>query len=97
MSTVQTIEELEVEYKLLNQRRDAIIQKKMQVEAELGSTRRDLKATMEECKKSNIDPDNIQEEIRRAREVLDLKISSYNADITAAENQLKPMMKEISG
>ena len=93
----KTVEEIEAEYKRLNQRRDTITNDKMQVVAELGSTRRDLKATMEECRKANIDPDNIQEEIRRSREVLGIKMNTYEADIAAAENQLRPLLKEISG
>lgn len=93
----KTIEEIEAEYKLLNQRRDAVNQGKMQVVAELNTTKRDLKATMEECKKAGFDPDNIQEEVRRSKEVLAIKLDNYKADLAAAESQLKPMLKEIQG
>jgi len=96
-TTEKTVEELEAEYKQLNQKREAVNQGKMQVVAELGATKRDLKATMEECKKAGFDPDNIQEEVRRSKEVLSIKLDNYRADLATAEAQLKPMLKEIQG
>ena len=90
-----SLEELETRYKTLTQRGNILSQDKVRVEAAQAENKRTLKNIMEECKKNNWDPNTIQEDIRRAKEVLSLKIDNYETDLNAADIILKPMLKEI--
>jgi len=92
----KSLEELESRYKTLSQRGSILTQEKLRIDAAQVENKRTLKSIMEECKKNNWDPDTIQEDIRRAKEVFKIKLDNYEADLDAAEIILKPMLKELS-
>jgi ribosome recycling factor len=89
------IEDVDVRFKTLLKRKETVQQSKVQVEAELSARKRALKEAMEACKKAGYDPDNLQDEISRAKEVLAIKLDNFSADIDAAEAAMRPMLKEI--
>jgi archaellum component FlaC len=97
METEPDIEELELRYKSLLSRGNNLSQDKIRIDAAQSENKRTLKTLIEECKKLGYNPDTIQEDIRRSKEVLVIKLDNYKADLDVAESILKPMMKEISG
>lgn len=90
-----SLEDLETRYKTLTQRGGILSQDKVRVDAAQTENKRTLKNIMEECKKNNWDPNTIQDDIRRAKEVLSLKLDNYESELNAAEVILRPMLKEI--
>ena len=93
----KSVEELDAQYKQLSQKRETLTTAKVQIEAELNARKRILKEVMEDCKKAEVNPDNIQEDLRRMTEVLHIKMDNYAAEIDAAEAIMKPMLKELAG
>lgn len=91
----KNIEDIDARYKALLKRRDALQQSKVLVEAELAARKRALKEAMEECKKAGFNPDNLQDEIHRAKEVLAIKLDNFAADLDAAEAIMGPILKEV--
>jgi len=89
------VEDIDARYRALIKRRETTHQNKVRVEAELQARKRALKEAMGACEKAGWDPNNLQEEVRRAREVLDIKMDNFEADLDTADNILKPMLKEI--
>jgi chromosome segregation ATPase len=90
-----SLQELEIEYKSLSKRSVSCQEDKMKIEAELSSLKRQLKETMDEVRKAGFDPDNLSEELRKAREVLITKMELFSADLDHAENVLKPVVQSI--
>ena len=90
-----SLEDLETRYKTLTQRGGILSQDKVRVDAAQTENKRTLKNIMEECKKNNWDPNTIQDDNRRAKEVLSLKLDNYESELNAAEVILRPMLKEI--
>jgi chromosome segregation ATPase len=91
-----SVEELENRFKTLNQRRETLQQNKMQIEAELSSRKRELRNLMKQAEEAGFDPSNLKEEIRRLKQVLTVKLDTFQADLEAAEKIIQPMLKEIS-
>lgn len=88
-------EELEAKASDLKSRIDSLSQKKMTVEAELSSRKRHLKGLMDECRKENLDPNNLEEEIQKVKQTLTVKLQILDRDVTAAEKILNPMVAEV--
>lgn len=95
MTDGKSVEDMDTRYKKLLKRRDAVQQNKIRVEAELSARKRALKEAMEECKKAGFNPDDLPEEIARAKEVLSIKLDNFDADLVTAETIIEPMLKEI--
>jgi len=95
MEADKDIEEIETRYKDLVSRKDALSTNKVKVEAEHAALKRQLKDAMEEAKKAGFDPNNLQEEIRHAKEVLLLKMDNFAADLAEGETQIAPMLKAL--
>jgi len=93
----QNLEELESRFKALSQRGNSLSQDKLRIDAAQAENKRTLKNIIEECKKLGYNPDTIQEDMRRSKEVFRIKLDNYEVDLNAAENILRPMLKEISG
>jgi hypothetical protein len=91
----QSIEDLEATYKDLVNRRSVLVQGKLRVDAELASRKRTLKDLMEEAKKAGFNPDDLPEEIRKAREILVTKMDIFSSDIKETEQIMKPLIQEI--
>jgi chromosome segregation ATPase len=87
--------ELENRYKELNQRRETLQQSKMRIEAELSSRKRELKNLMKQAEEAGFDPSNLKEDIKRLKQVLTVKLDTFQADLEAAERLIQPMLKEI--
>lgn len=95
MADEKTIDQLDVEYKTLSARRNKLVSDKLRVEAECNTRKRLLKEAMAECKEAGFDPNNLQEEIRRAKEVLTIKMDNFRTELDASEEIIKPMLREI--
>jgi hypothetical protein len=91
-----SLEQIEEKYKSLIKRRDALIQSKFKIEAELSSRKRQLKSILEEAKKAGFDPDDLPAEIKKHKEILLTKMNILEAELNEAENRIKPMLQEIS-
>ena len=92
-----TVQELESEYKALVVRRDAIASGILNVTAEYEARKRALKEKIAECRKAGLNPDTLDEDIKKMRETLAVKNQIFKSDIEAAEKKLAPMLKEIEG
>lgn len=90
-----TIEELETRYNELVKKHSAVTQSKNRVDAELSVQKRALKKIMDDCREAGYDPDKLQDEMKRLKEVLVTKMNVFAADLDAAENILRPMIREI--
>jgi chromosome segregation ATPase len=93
----ENIEELETKYKGLVQRRNDLQRDKDKIEATLEAHKHTLKGLLDQAKKEGFDPNNIQEEIKRAKEVLVLKINTFSADLDEAEKIMRPMKHAVDG
>ena len=89
------IEDIIARYEGLVARRDVLSQGKVEVETVLTERRRTLKKVMDGATAAGYDPNKIQEELQRLREVLDLKIDNFATELEVGENLLRPMLKEI--
>ncbi len=85
----------EARYKDLVGRADNVNNAKIRLEAKRDSFRSQLKEAMDEAKDAGLDPNNIEEEVQKAHQVLTIKLDNYQADIEAAETIAKPMLKEL--
>lgn len=97
MAQEKTIDEIDAEYKTLSARREQIVQNKLRLEAECNTRKRLLREAMQECKDAGFDPNNLQDEIRRAKEVLTTKMDIFRAELDAADELMKPMLRELGG
>ncbi len=92
-----TVQELEAEYKSLVARRDVLAAGIVNVTAEFEARKRSLKEKIAECRKAGLNPDTLDEDIKRMKETLVVKNHVFKSDIEAAEKKLAPMLKEIGG
>ncbi len=93
--TDKDIDDIVATYDNLITRRDAFSQNKVKIEAELSARKRSLKTVMDDTRKAGYDPDKVQEELQRAKEVVMVKMDVLNAELEEAENIIRPMLKEL--
>jgi predicted nucleic acid-binding Zn-ribbon protein len=89
------IDDIVAQYEALTSRRETLSQNKVKLEAELSARKRALKKVMDEATEAGYDPNKIQEELQRTKEVLDLKMSNFSAELEEGENMIRPMLKEL--
>jgi hypothetical protein len=89
------IDDIVSRYESLTSRRGDLAQGKVKVETVLTERRRTLKKVMDEATEAGHDPNKIQEEVQRAKEVAMVKLDNYEVELTEGENLLRPMLKEI--
>lgn len=90
------IAELEERASRLSSRIESLEKSKLAIEAERDARKRALKALMDECKKElGIDPNDLEDEIKKSKEVLSVKLQIIERDVEAAEKLLNPMLAEI--
>jgi chaperonin cofactor prefoldin len=89
------MDDIETRYKDYATKREKVLQSKMKLEAALSERKKNLREAMEECKKMGYNPDTLAEDLKKMKEVLLVKLSVCEADLSAAEEQLAPMLKEI--
>lgn len=96
MAGTKTIEQLEEEFRVANAERDRLLADKMRLEAELNTRKRQLAEELDQFRKEHpgIDPNNINEEIRRREEVVAVKLDVYKAEIAAAREAIDPILRE---
>lgn len=92
---MENAEDIDVRYKRLTEKREALLTQKIKLDAELAARRKALKEIMEECKKNGFDPDTLSEDLKKMKEVLLVKLDVFEADLNDAESQIKPLLKEI--
>ena len=85
----------EARYKDLTTRADSVNNAKIRLEAKRDSARSQLKEAMDEAKEAGLDPNNIEEDVQKAQQVLTIKLDNFQADVEAAEAIAKPMLKEL--
>ena len=90
-----TTEEIIQKHKDLVAKREKLLTSKITIEAELNSRKRALKDAIEACKSAGYNPDTLAEDIKKLKEVLNVKLNVFEADLTTAEDLMKPMLKEI--
>ena len=88
-------EELDRKYKKLLERRTNLQSNQVRIEAELSSRKRQLKETMNECRSQGFDPDTLEADTKRLREVVAVKLDTFAADIEASEEMMKPLLNEV--
>jgi F0F1-type ATP synthase membrane subunit b/b' len=93
----ESIEEIAIKHKGLVQRLGDLQRDKDKIEANLEAHKRTLKGLLEQAHKEGFDPDNLQEEIKHAKEVLVLKINTFSADLDEAEKIMRPMKQAVEG
>lgn len=84
-------------HKRLLARRDELQQDKARIEATLEARKKDLKSLLDKARSNGFDPNNLEDEIKRAKEVLRLKLDNFEAELDEAAKMLEPMKKEIDG
>lgn len=92
-----SVDDIEAEWKKCVSLRESILQDRMRIEAELSARKRRLKELMAACTEAGFNPSTIAEDIRHLREVTVLKISTFQADLEAAQGLIAPMLREIGG
>jgi len=89
------IDDIITKYEGLTTKRETLSQNKVKVEAELSARRRILKKVMDEATEAGYDPNKIQEELQRAKEVVMVKLDNFAAELEEGENMVRPMLKEL--
>jgi chromosome segregation ATPase len=89
------IDDIVTRYETLTAKRETLSQNKVKLEAELSARRRALKKVMDEATEAGYDPNKIQEELQRAKEVLDLKLDNFKTELEEGESMVRPMLKEL--
>lgn len=89
------MDDLEIRYKQYLTKREDILKKKLKIEAALSERKKNLKEAIDECRKLGYDPDTLQDDIKKLREILVTKLSVCESDIKEVEEQIAPMLKEI--
>lgn len=90
-----TVEDLERTHKACVQKRQALETAKARVDAELSARKKALKEAMEDCKKDGFNPDTIEQDIKHLKQVVSVKLETFAADLSSAEEQMKPLLKEV--
>ena len=90
-----TIEQIEARWKACQARRSTLVEEKMKISAELGTRQRTLKDRMQACTDAGFNPATIDEDIRKMKEVIVIKIENHDAELAAAEAIIAPMLSEI--
>lgn len=68
---------------------------KARVEAELEARKRSLRRQMSDCQAAGHDPNDLKESIAKQLEVLRVKMSGLEAEVSASEKLLRPMLDEL--
>lgn len=84
---------LEDRYKALSKKREKVQMDKVKVEQELQTRKRALREVLENCKTAGFNPDTLEDDIKKASEVLSLKMDAFENDLVSAENVLNPMIQ----
>jgi hypothetical protein len=93
---IDEVQRLEEKASKLSTRVEALEKAKLAIEAERDARKRALKALMDECKKElGIDPNDLEDEIKKSKEVLSVKLQIIERDVEVAEKVLIPMLAEI--
>ncbi|HED05663.1 MAG TPA: hypothetical protein ENI61_03135 [Ignavibacteria bacterium] len=87
--------DIEIKYKSLSERRDQLKLDHGTVTAHLEARQKNLKKYMDECRGLGFDPDNLETEIIRLRNVIELKMSTFEAELEASEKIIKPMLDDV--
>jgi hypothetical protein len=90
------IEEIEKRFKELKTRNQIASDNKTKIVTVLDMRRKDLKEKMQACRDSGNNPETLEQDINHLCEVLDIKMNNADADLTAAETIMAPMIKEIN-
>ncbi len=93
--TDKDIDDIVAKYEGALTRRDTLSQNKNKLEAIGSERKRALKKVMDETRAAGYDPDKIQDELQRSKEVADLKVNNLIADLDEGENLIRPMLKEL--
>jgi len=91
----KTSEEIISKHKELVAKREKLVSNKMKIEAELNSRKRALKEAIDACKAAGFNPDTLGDDIKKLKEILNVKLNVFEADLSTAEDLMKPMLKEI--
>ena len=94
---LESVQDLEARYQALMVRHDKAGKNKVEIEAELAARKRELKKLMQQAKDAGFDPDNLKEDIQRKQQVLAVKLDNFDADMSAAEKIVQPMLREVQG
>lgn len=92
---MKEIEDVTEQHRVLVARRDELDRNKGRVDAALTERKRRLKQLMDEAREAGLDPDNLDQEIRRRIEVIRVKHETIVAELAEAEKMIKPMLEEI--
>ena len=87
--------DIESRSKSATARYNVIVADKMKIDAEHEARKRALRSVIEECRKAGFNPDTIADEIKKMKEVISVKLYLFEADLASAEDQIRPMMKDI--
>ena len=87
--------DIEMRYKKLSERRDQLKLDHGTVIANLEISQKNLKKYMSECRELGFDPNNLETEIIRLRNIIELKMNTLEADLEAGEKIIKPMLDDI--
>lgn len=90
------ISDMITRYKQLQVRKGTLDSNKVKIEAELAVRRRSLKEALDQCRELGLDPDDLDKQIKALKEVITVKLDLFEADLKTAEEQIKPMLAEIS-
>lgn len=92
-----SVEDLHGRFRTLCARRDDLQQGKARIEATLEARKKDLKNLLDKARADGFDPNNLEDDIKRAKEVFRLKLDNFEAELDEASSMLGPMKKEIDG
>lgn len=95
MSDNKSIEDLESTHALLTEKRESVQNSMNRVMASRDERKRLLKEAIEECRKAGFNPDTLPADIQHLKQVLITKMDIISAELVAAENILRPMLREI--
>lgn len=93
--TDKEIDQLESDWKVLKPRADKLEINMAKISTVRDQWKKELKEHLATCKTLNVDPENIEDEVRKLYEVARIKKDNVEGDLKAAEEIVAPLLKEL--
>lgn len=90
------IEDIERRFKDVQIRLRRAQDNKTKIQTVFDIRKKELRDEIQKCKDAGHNPDTLESDINDACEVISIKIDNFEADLKVAEDQIEPMLQEIS-
>lgn len=94
---ITQVEDLVRRHKELLERRSTLERQKASILTLKKERTNRLAGLMAKCREAGFEPNDLREQVQHLASVAKVKLDTWNAEIEASENMIKPMLSEIKG